>query len=149
MKTLNPKIKVAYKIIAFADFRAMGYRDRIKLLCEDSIGLEVEIEINPRELGNKEPLEKLTKVGKWFVVTQEGDKIIAAEGAKIYVDAEPIEKDKIISETILLKDKLTDVVVASMQRKERGPKDYDLQDTYLQAIIELNKVIRLNKTDGK
>lgn len=147
MKILNPRIKVAYKIIAFADLLLMGHRDKIKLLCEDSIGLEVEIEINPRELGNKEPLEKLTKEGKWFVVTQEGDKIIAAEGAKIYVDAEPIEKDKIISETILLKDKLTDVVVASMQRKERCPKDYDLQDTYLQAIIELNKVIRLNKTD--
>ena len=149
MKTLNPKIKIAYKIIAFADLLLMVHRDKIKLFCEDSIGLEVEIDINPRELGNKEPLEKLTKEGKWFVVTQEGDKIIAAEGAKIYVDAEPIEKDKIISETILLKDKLTDVVVASMQRKERGPKDYDLQDTYLQAIIELNKVIRLNKTDGK
>ena len=149
METLNPKIKVAYKIIAFADLLLMSSRNKLKLFCEDSIGLEVEIEINPRELGNKEPLEKLIKEGKWFVVTQEGDKVIVAEGAKIYVDAEPIEKDKIISETILLKDKLTDVVVASMQRKERGPKDYDLQDTYLQAIIELNKVIRLNKTDGK
>lgn len=141
MKVLHPNLKVAYKILAISDMRMAGMRDNLLLFCEDVAGIEVQININPRDIDNYKPSQDYSSL--WFIVTQKDQKAIVHKNEEVYIDQALIEKDELKADITQLKNKLTKAAVESIQKENKGPKDYDIQEQYIKTVIELRKTLEI------
>ena len=149
MNVLHPNIKVAYKVVRITDLRNIG-RDILEITCEDEAGLMLTTEMNRMDLVNfsalaevyKRPNINFDRVG-WLVVNNQDKKYLLEKYETVYVDAAPIEKNKLKADIIELRDKLAKEAVESIQKENKGPKDYDKQEQYIKTVIELRKTLEL------